>query len=651
MINEREVKILNYLMSKNYYITGEEIASFIGVSSKTIRADIKNINRRLKDINAQINCARGRGYILEISEKNMFNKELLDLYESSIEGDAVIPTTVEGRVLFIIKKLLMLELKSNEGITQNELCDILYIGLTTLKSDLVTVKKKLKKFNIEILRNGIKGITLSGSEEDLRSCISYYIFKRNENDIIHLDSIKSIFNNDNIEMLQKILIKSINENNITITDISFYNLLIHILIAIERVESNNKVHVGEFAEELIHTSEYEIAQDIVNKIKKDFEIELPKEEVYYITQHLYTRKIINNTNAQLIDKDDEYSKLVYEVLDEIKEVTGIDFKKDETLLWGLTTHLKSAINRIKFDMHITNNFLCEIKKNYSFAYKISSIAGNFIQQKIGKEVNEDEIGFICLHLAASLQRISGFNNHGKSRAIIVCASGMGTSMILSSKIKSKFNDSIEIVAIKPLNELSSIDNNEYDIIISTIKIDSNTYKVNDKPIVYVSPIIKKEDLDSLRQFINTNKRDLLLKFLEFTDEELFYVDTEFQSKEEILDFMLDDMIEKKYLEKEEKQNFFKRENLSSTEIGNFTAIPHAVDTDPKISKISILINKKPVIWQEEKVRLVMLINIEKEFYLEFGEVLEEIYSLICDEEKIVKLLNIKNYKDFIKLMR
>ncbi|MCY6369356.1 BglG family transcription antiterminator [Clostridium ganghwense] len=652
MINERELKIINFLIDKDHYITGEEISSFIGISSKTLRVDVKNINQKLKAINTEIACVKGRGYILDTLDKNAFNRELVKLYEEKVNNKNFIPTTANGRTAYIIKRLLILELKENKGITHSELCDELYISLTTLKSDLITVKKKLHKFNIQILKDGLRGIALKGSEDDLRSCISYFIFRWDENDIVDLENVQAIFNKDKAKQIEEILIKSINKNGITITDMSFYNLLIHILIAIKRIENENTVQVVEFIDELKNTFEFQVAKNIANSIFEVTQTELPKEEIYYITQHLYTRKIIDNAREQQeIDVQDEYNVLVKEILEEIEEAIGIDFKNDKVLIWSLATHLKSSINRIKFDMHITNDMLQEIKKTYSFAYKIASISGNYLEKKIGKEINEDEIGFICLHFAASLQRLKGEKGKNKLRTLIICASGLGTSMILSAKIKSDVNNKIEIVKVLPLNELTSVNKESYDLIISTIKIDANAYGVQDKKVIYVSPILKPKDMCYIKDFVEESSDEFLLRFLEFTEEELFFVDKDFKTKEEILNFMLEEMVSKEYLNEEDKAYFFKRENISSTEIGNLIAIPHAIDINPEISKVCILVNKKPIQWEEENVRLVILMSIEKELYLEFGEILENLYTQFSDEEKVIKLVNSRNYKEFIKLLR
>ena len=54
---------------------------------------------------------------------------------------------------------------------------------------------------------------------------------------------------------------------------------------------------------------------------------------------------------------------------------------------------------------------------------------------------------------------------------------------------------------------------------------------------------------------------------------------EFKDKQEILEFMTDAMVEKGYINQEIKQSIFKREEMSTTELGSLVAIPHALFND------------------------------------------------------------------------
>jgi transcriptional antiterminator len=64
----------------------------------------------------------------------------------------------------------------------------------------------------------------------------------------------------------------------------------------------------------------------------------------------------------------------------------------------LADHISLALERMKLGMDIENPFLSEIKVIYSKEFEIAKMAYYSIKERMGIEINEDEIGFIALHL-------------------------------------------------------------------------------------------------------------------------------------------------------------------------------------------------------------------------------------------------------------
>ena len=650
MLNERELKIINFLENKKDYVSGEELAAFLGISSKTLRNDIKMINQSFQQCGASISATKGKGYFLCINDGVQFANYIDKECEENIKVEMYIPTTHVGRVEYIIKKLLLKELHKIDSLTQTDLSEELFIGLTTLKSDLVDVKEQLHHFHIEVIKDGSKGISIKGEEANIRSCIRYYIFHEG-NTIIDLHEIAQIFKKEYVIEVNAIVKESLSFHHLAITDVSYYNLLVHILIGLERIESNNTVFVEQYSEALFNSIEYKAAQSIVEKVNKSLKIRLTLEETYYIALHLLTRKTFIHAQSEQTVANDEFETMVDETLNYLQTSINLAFQEDIILRNSLTVHLKSAINRIRFDMHINNNLLGDIKRNYGFSFKIASLAATFLNEKYALNINEDEIGYICLHIEAALQRSKDTKVRGKIKALIVCASGLGTAMMISAKVKSEFGNMVDIVGVISLNELKEIQKDTFDLVISTISIDKQVYGLMDKTTIQIPIILKKNDLDHIANVLHEKQGNTLIDFLEYTEEDLFFAKTNFTTRDEILDFMLSKLVKKQYLKESDKKFFYKRENISSTEIGNMVAIPHAIDIDPCISKIAILINKRPIVWEHEKVRLVILLSIRKELYVNFESIFEKLYNVLSEEENVFALLNVKNYREFIKVVR
>ena len=54
------------------------------------------------------------------------------------------------------------------------------------------------------------------------------------------------------------------------------------------------------------------------------------------------------------------------------------------------------------------------------------------------------------------------------------------------------------------------------------------------------------------------------------------------------------------ISKEGSKSVFKREEMSTTELGNMVAIPHAMSNDSEEAVVSVMILKKPILWENEK---------------------------------------------------
>ena len=70
--NKRCIQILKLLLKNKECMTGDNLAVAIGVSSRTIRNDMKDLNRALEDHGASVVSEIGQGYYLKIEIRKNF---------------------------------------------------------------------------------------------------------------------------------------------------------------------------------------------------------------------------------------------------------------------------------------------------------------------------------------------------------------------------------------------------------------------------------------------------------------------------------------------------------------------------------------------------------------------------------------------------
>lgn len=637
MFTQRQRKILAILKQHKNNITSDEIARLVGVSSRTIRTEIKNILPILKENIAKINISTRKGYSLEINNYEKFINILDEHITKTLDSEA--------RVNYIIQQLLNAALK-NQSIKQQDLADELFIGLSTLKANLKEVKEKLKKYNLDIINYKNQGMQIKGNEAQIRYCISEYIFRDN---LKTDDFYQHLFAEYKLNNIHNILIRVLTSYELVLTDTSLKNLLVHVLIAIKRAtKEHNVMYTLRESKKIEQHKEFLIATSIFEEIYNQLHIDVATSEIYYLAQHLIASKkymeIANEETSNYIEN------LVIEMLQRVNTIVNINFLQDDNLIKWLKIHLESVIPRIRFQMNIRNDILDVIKNEYPLAFQIGVIASKVIEEKEHLTIDENEIGYIAVHFGAALTRMDIKADKITKSAIVVCGSGIGTAVLLKAKLKEYFKDLIHIVNILPGYQLKENDLNGVDLVFTTIPLPhlSNLSTEKTEKIIHIKNLLNNEEIHLIQQKFFKNSDISKTNIKKFFRKDCFITNKQFNTKEEILTYLTKKLENSGLIDKETSTSIFERESASPTEIGNLVAIPHPMVNNTAISSISVLVLDKPIIWVDHHVQVIFLISIAKsEFYL-WEPIFLKLFKYLVKENGIKKIINQPNYDDFIK---
>lgn len=630
-INKRRKKIFDMLKEHQTGLSGEFMSQQLGVSSRTIRSDIKALQEYLVEYDIRIISSPNKGY--------RFNKfEQLDTAEQNLFQEGVSNLeTAKQRINYILYRLLENTFK-DIVITQNDLAEEMYISLSTLKMHLNEVKDILQKYDLKVTQYKIKGIKVIGEEVKIRYCIV---------DMINTCSTEKFFQkilaNVDIKLLDKIIKETLSYKKIQLADRSKEKFCLHIAIGMQRSNCNKFVsYPSSIANKIENTFEYNVAKELIDNILKKMNIDIACSEVYYIAQCLLASKKLTDISESMDKK--HVKKLVNIILKEIHEKLSIDFTNDEYLIDGLTLHLNIALTRIQFQMNIRNELLETIKNDYPLAFQMGVIAGKIVEQYDNIKINENEIGYIALHFGAALSRNGIKENIKAKNIIIVCASGLGISMLLKAKIEEYFNNRLNIIKILPEYEITKKIIDKVDFILTTVPIrDFSSEKV-----IKINRILQKDDIELIENKIFNKNRNFIKEFSDLFSRDNFYINKKFKTKTECLEFLTNEAINKNLMSHFTKKSVFDREEISSTSIGDLTAIPHPIYSEKGKSFISILVLEKPVMWNEFLVQVIFLFNIEKKESNLWEAIFFKLYKYIKEKKGINSILKHKSYDMFLK---
>ncbi|MEN8905782.1 MAG: transcription antiterminator [Clostridiales bacterium] len=517
-LTSRGKKILYYICNATSSITINSIADKLEVSSRTILRELPLIEQWLREYNVELIKKPKIGIVLMISELERIN--LKNLLETETEDKIF---TIEERQNLIINELLLL-IEPKKLYYFSSLFDV---SESTISSDLNKIEYWLNENNLKLIKKPGFGVFIDGDEKNFRKCISKFIYENlSDNQILSLPknqnsknicndyllntANKNLLNLIDISIIQKIcsLLTSIeNIYDFKFAERNFVSLIIHLTISVLRVQRNkflgqNEFNIYEFKE----TTEYKIANQISLEINKLFNINLPENEIFYISMHLKSAKITHNANLfgenifKTNIKNKELKDLIYKIILIIEKDFKIKISNDEILISDLIQHLRPAINRIKLGFDIKNPLLEDIKHNYPVVYNTGIKCMNVINKFFNIKMPDDEIGFIALHIGAALERKKSLA-FKKLRVAVSCPSGIGTSRFLATRITREFSDLVivDVLSSMDINE-NWIKENNIDFIISTVKI-----KTASIPHIVTNPLLLEKDKKNIDSIIHNLK--------------------------------------------------------------------------------------------------------------------------------------------------
>lgn len=587
-INQRASQIIKILLNSKNPVSSLALSQEIGCSTKTIQSEIKSLNKEIK--NGKILSIRGVGYKLD----GDFSKlNLNDIYYNDID-----------RIHYILKTMLNISYKIDNAIRLEELADKMYVSVSTVKNDLKEVKKILKSYGIEILTKHKQGIYIEQDEEKIIKFI-LKLCHNNDNDL----SINDFLNDkikDNLFILKNEVLKELNNEKLILSDIEFKNITNYIFIYLSR-NDNNKNFVKNY----------------INKYKNK------------------RNKVINNSNNREV-----IINSINEFCENLKLATSIDIRNDEIFKDFLYNHIDSLYKKIHLGIenHDTNNL--EIKIKYPYAFELAKIAKRTIENNLSIKISEHEISNIAIHIVGALQRASYIDKKRVFNTIIVCTSGIGTSMLIKSKLENIFKEKLKIVKVIPAYLAPYINALDIDFIISTVEVD-----IENIPVINISPFLNDKEVKKIEKYMETENIYEDINIQSLFEKELFFENIDLNTKEEVIEFMGDKLFKRGYIDKEMKSAFLYREKIATTEIGNMVAIPHGSGGYIYSNKIAVGILKNPIKWEIGDVRLVIMLSIDSDKILDYEDLFLNLYKRVDSIAKVISICENKSFEKFVNMFK
>ena len=482
----RQIKLFQILLGQDQYLPMDQAAERLGVSTRTLFREIQGINRELGGLSVYLETKTGKGIRLSGDRESFAGC----LEEISKRDSSLFYYTKEQR-----RALLTIEFLKRKHIEKlGYYAYKLMVSEATISNDIQAVRPWFQKHSLALERKAGLGITVTGEEENFRSAIIDFLneklmradveqFQDSRGEFRALEYFQNLGKNSNMDLLNeeildkviKILKKCEDEFLSRITRHSYIGLVIHLVIAIERLLSGKTITMEEeLLRALKEDPYYKKAKELTAYFEEEFHIEVPESESAYVFMHLKGARM-----KYAVEKQDELTKMLDEydcmiVADDLiaafGRLMGDDFSQDKVLYQGLASHLRATLHRLNYHMRLENPLLDQIKEDFRDIFAICKSVCKVMETKYHLEVNEDEIAYLSFHFGAAIERKKAqIKQSVILNVAVVCASGIGISSFLSSSIKSRFAGTVRVSPLS-VEQVVLREAEGMDIIISTLKL-------------------------------------------------------------------------------------------------------------------------------------------------------------------------------------
>lgn len=526
--NNYRYKALFLILIRNEdFVTTDELAEKLHVTSRTIKSDVKYINEQLDIDGLDVVAQRSKGIRIEVEDTKIAKriKEYFKIYhEQNIDND------FDRNVQFITRKLLA----SNKPIRIEDLQEELYLNTTNyIQREMTEVRNILKNYNLTLTTRIRKGLVVEGEVYYKYLCMlkMYKYFT---------DAAEPIFNNQAYAELFKpkfgskqeikdIVCNSLLKSRIVFSDIYLERFILYIILLSNVPVPKEDRIVEDIDFDYTITDEYRLVLSIDQQLSQKFVdyVGNHKARLMYLTYlaimstDLYRIRDCTEKNyGSLIALADEMRTYIVQCFEDTFNVCITDnivFLKDLLkVLIPIAMKIKLGVSDdvdlgfynyesmttkpvIKEFVHQLSDMVYQ-KFSYLFSLREMHVLVNIIYEFI----NDIEL------------------SRKKQKIAIIALDGRLSTQQLKFCLRKYFSSYIESIETRVLYELSELDTSSYDLFFC---MEFGKYlDIPYEPIYFFEEGISDDDYRKKLQevFLSSYYYSLFLPKINYTKIPFFY---------------------------------------------------------------------------------------------------------------------------------
>ncbi len=177
---------------------------------------------------------------------------------------------------------------------------------------------------------------------------------------------------------------------------AYIAMIDHIQFSIERLKKDQKVqNLMNPDLKIIYHSEYIMAQNLLESINAKLDVNLPDDEIGFLTIH-----IVNGLNTSIDNQTNKITDAIYDSLNIIRDHYLLALKLESPTTQRITIHLKMLIQRVisKTQILEDNLILENVLNDFDVAGSCALKIQDHLEKRFKTTISKQELIYLTIHL-------------------------------------------------------------------------------------------------------------------------------------------------------------------------------------------------------------------------------------------------------------
>lgn len=630
-VNNRILAIISYF-SKYASSSFGELAARLGVSVRTVRNDIKQLNDLLQG-SASIEADRGTLRLYVYQERDY--EEILDgLARSSLGADT--PGRRQARLFGLLAR-------ATKPMTMADLAGMLFVSRATLAGDVTQLRKDIAGYGLTILGKENSGLTLDGDEIEIR----LYLLER---------AYDAVYGN---ESLPEDIVRAVSEgaHRISAEESVCQSLMRYVTVMCDRFGHGHAIGaLSDQVSELARTPEYTLVDTLVNAMEKMSGNSYPQKERLFVSLAIMGTRVPGDAGEEVapIELDSEVVSLMREIIRAVSDELNVPVSFGD-LTNELLYHIKYMLNRLRYSILLENPPLDDIRRRYPLEYAIAGVASKVIEEHCNVKVPDGERGYLAAYFGVLMERLR--SQHPRTvRVAIVAGSERITACLIEAQLHKVLDEAMQ-TSLFTRSEVNEGILRNFDIVLSTAALPFDT----DVPVIIVREVFDATELVERMQRalswaspLSSATAAVRTAITGHLDDDHFFVLDASRGYRDGIESMVGNLEGMGELDEGFLDRLREREHQHRMAFGNGVALPHCLQLATGNVALALGVYPHPVLYGEEVVKVVFLLGVPAADGAKGASIVryyDEIVSVSQDEELVDRLSETRDFRAAIRVLQ